>query len=119
MSNKEWFRCCRMQCFPYYSCPVLLARLALYPQDDVPRLFKEMSHAASRWHPYWDVLPANGTVLSHYSLPLEYLPLVQHAATVSVSHDTIHPCTLFILIDVERVTGPAIRSDVRDIHINL
>lgn len=51
-------------------------------QDDIPRLWKDMSHPASPRRPYWDILPANGTVFSYYNLPLEYLPLLQHNASV-------------------------------------
>ncbi|KAF6258740.1 hypothetical protein COO60DRAFT_1517225 [Scenedesmus sp. NREL 46B-D3] len=40
-----------------------------------------MRHPASPWRPYWDVLPANGSVFSYYNMPLQYLPLLQHAAT--------------------------------------
>jgi hypothetical protein len=57
--------------------------MCLHLQDEAPRLWKDMSHPASPRRPYWDILPANGSVLSYYNMPLQYLPLVQHAATVS------------------------------------
>jgi hypothetical protein len=52
-------------------------------QDEAPRLWKDMSHPASPRRPYWDILPSNGSVFSYYNMPLQYLALVQHAATVS------------------------------------
>jgi hypothetical protein len=53
-------------------------------QDEAPRLWKDMSHPASPRRPYWDILPANGSVFSYYNMLLQYLPFVQHAATVSL-----------------------------------
>uniref|UniRef100_A0A383VSU2 SET domain-containing protein n=1 Tax=Tetradesmus obliquus TaxID=3088 RepID=A0A383VSU2_TETOB len=49
--------------------------------DEAPRLWRDMIHPASPRRPYWDMLPANGSVFSYYNLPLQYLGLIQHAST--------------------------------------
>jgi len=67
-------------CFLSQSSPA--AYLPSLAQLDGPLLFSEITNPLGPRAPYFSTLPAHTEVFSFYEMPVEYAPVIQHAATV-------------------------------------
>jgi hypothetical protein len=62
--------------------PLLPPAAFVYMQMDAPIIFSELSQPLSPLAPYYATLPPPSEVFSYFEMPLEYGPIIQHAATV-------------------------------------